>query len=682
MVKKSSNNHSNNNNNKCHAVNSIAILVICLAAIFSTSKFLNGLTDTLVSTNGSRNALLVASTGMAMGGGGASLSSSSGSTGTSGSLFQMKKLRDATQVPGYKLIFQHQHSQSGGDDKSDITANKHDMLSELWPEAEFWNPTHLNCKNWGAMTTIFPVTEAAAYIAKLPGWCLVVAGDLKGPESYNIDDGSDVEGSNTGKAQIVFLSAERQRELEDHLSFVQRTPWNHFSRKNIAFLYAIANGAEYIWDFDDDNILWPSKEQLLTEIYTLAKNSPLRLRTLVIQVDNVDNVACRTFNPYKAFQSSSPIIWPRGYPLEDMHKPECQTQKSYCHRRVPSERIGIYQSIADGDPDVDAIYRLTQELPVHFEGTYDQDIPVIVPPHTMSPMNAQATLIKRSAMWSMFLPTTVHGRVSDIWRSYIAQALGNQYGMLSVFMGPIVTQDRNAHNYLADFQSEEPLYERAGVFIEYLLNWKYESGQTFEGAMEQLYVDLYEHNIIEWDDVLLVQLWLQTLQSIGYEFPSLSAISDANPAAILEETCEEPHTIPSSSAASGTKAEMMTPSSSSPTKKKKKTSTTTKKKPYSSLIRKKVKDESASVDQNERPGEDDNASDEQERSSGADDNASVEQEQSSGEEDNASVEQEQSSGEEDNASVEQGADSDDASSTTRIAKLQDEDSNSVEEEQI
>ena len=28
-----------------------------------------------------------------------------------------------------------------------------------------------------------------------------------------------------------------------------------FGRKNIGYLYAIANGAAVIWDFDDDNIL-------------------------------------------------------------------------------------------------------------------------------------------------------------------------------------------------------------------------------------------------------------------------------------------------------------------------------------------------------------------------------------------------------------------------------------------
>ena len=32
-------------------------------------------------------------------------------------------------------------------------------------------------------------------------------------------------------------------------------PWKSFGRKNIGYLYAIANGASAIWDFDDDNIM-------------------------------------------------------------------------------------------------------------------------------------------------------------------------------------------------------------------------------------------------------------------------------------------------------------------------------------------------------------------------------------------------------------------------------------------
>ena len=32
-------------------------------------------------------------------------------------------------------------------------------------------------------------------------------------------------------------------------------PWKSFGRKNVGYLFAIANGAKTIWDFDDDNIM-------------------------------------------------------------------------------------------------------------------------------------------------------------------------------------------------------------------------------------------------------------------------------------------------------------------------------------------------------------------------------------------------------------------------------------------
>ena len=32
-------------------------------------------------------------------------------------------------------------------------------------------------------------------------------------------------------------------------------PWNHFGRKNLGYLVAIARGAQVIWDFDDDNLV-------------------------------------------------------------------------------------------------------------------------------------------------------------------------------------------------------------------------------------------------------------------------------------------------------------------------------------------------------------------------------------------------------------------------------------------
>ena len=52
---------------------------------------------------------------------------------------------------------------------------------------------------------------------------------------------------------IVFLSDKSQENFKN--DFVEAMPWYTFGRKNVGYIYAIANGAKVIWDFDDDNIL-------------------------------------------------------------------------------------------------------------------------------------------------------------------------------------------------------------------------------------------------------------------------------------------------------------------------------------------------------------------------------------------------------------------------------------------
>ena len=52
---------------------------------------------------------------------------------------------------------------------------------------------------------------------------------------------------------VIFLSDEDQMKMK--IEFVKSIPWHSFGRKNVGYLFAIANGAKSIWDFDDDNIL-------------------------------------------------------------------------------------------------------------------------------------------------------------------------------------------------------------------------------------------------------------------------------------------------------------------------------------------------------------------------------------------------------------------------------------------
>ena len=71
-----------------------------------------------------------------------------------------------------------------------------------------------------------------------------------------------------------------------------------------------------------------------------------------------------------------------------------------------------------------------------------------------------------------------------------------------------MTQYRNAHNYLADFNSETPLYQQAGALVDALLAWR-PVGPTLPARLEELYVLMYEMRIVGLQDVKLAQVDLR-----------------------------------------------------------------------------------------------------------------------------------------------------------------------------
>ena len=242
--------------------------------------------------------------------------------------------------------------------------------------------------------------------------------------------------------------------------------------------------------------------------------------------------------------------WPRGLPLSHI-KPSSyiahgnprhsyvagskHTYTLYGRPKVitlPARKIGRVQSLANTDPDVDAIYRLPMPIPFNFtskipyirstQGTASaHDIQLLkVPDRSYAPYIAQATLHSYSALWSLLLPVTVYGRISDIWRGYIYQRLAKDLGLSLLFASPAVAQVRNVHNYLADFDSEQALYRKADRLIEQLSELTL-TGPSLPSRMEALYVYLYERGYIELADVELCQEWLSALISVGYTFPSI-----------------------------------------------------------------------------------------------------------------------------------------------------------------
>jgi len=207
--------------------------------------------------------------------------------------------------------------------------------------------------------------------------------------------------------------------------------------------------------------------------------------------------------------------WARGFPLERILD-ERTRGTVVSTSNVPMEKVGVIQFVADGNPDIDAVHRMTKPLPMDFADE-SQSSPVLVPSNTVSPYNAQATIHHAPALFATLLPITVKSRISDIWRAYYAAPLFRDIGVSLLFAPPRIIQIRTAHTYIGDMKAEGDLYFKSDKLSEFLYSWR-STEDSLPARMEQLWIDLYERGYHEQDDVTLVQNWLSALVQIQYDF--------------------------------------------------------------------------------------------------------------------------------------------------------------------
>ena len=120
-----------------------------------------------------------------------------------------------------------------------------------------------------------------------------------------------------------------------------------------------------------------------------------------------------------------------------------------------------------------------------------------IPKHILAPYNAQATLHFYEAFWGLYLPITVPGRVSDIWRSYFTQALFPKLDLHLAFLPrPIVTQDRNPHSITGDFAAEQDLYLKTSALVNVIFNiQKTNNFTSVPTALEEVFIAMFERGL-------------------------------------------------------------------------------------------------------------------------------------------------------------------------------------------
>lgn len=262
-------------------------------------------------------------------------------------------------------------------------------------------------------------------------------------------------------------------------------PTNSYTRKNIGYLLAMRNKAEVIIETDDDNIPMDSFWQERTQ----------RKEAIVIKKDGWLNV-------YQYF--SDDRIWPRGLPLDEIDS----VVASSC--KVETVYSPIQQGLANDDPDVDAIYRLTYP---NRRTIFDDKISVAFQPGTWSPFNSQNTTWFREAFHLMYLPSTCSFRMTDIWRSFVAQRLLWKCGQTVLFHSPTVYQCRNEHDLMDDFRQEVPGYLHNKEIAEGLMGLNLDDWNQNDN-MRICYEWLVSKDLLDEKELALLDYWLMDIEEL------------------------------------------------------------------------------------------------------------------------------------------------------------------------
>ncbi len=322
------------------------------------------------------------------------------------------------------------------------------------------------------ITTINPPNDAIKKFARLDGWKLIVVGDKKTPTDWNNDD-------------AIYLDLNQQTHLFD--AFSQAIPLNNYARKNIGYLYAMMEGADIIAESDDDN-------EPLSYWDKYVFPDSLKLKTL--KEPKVANI-------YNYFTKKN-RIWPRGFPLELILKKE--------PLKITDDgpkMISIMQYLVHGEPDVDAIYRLTNNRPVKFKNKQS----LVIDKNVFVPFNSQNTMWKKLVFPVLYMPSLVTIRLTDILRGWVAQRCIWDLDQHLAFGRPTVFQKRNEHNLLQDFEHELPCYLDSMRICNALLELKLSKDVC--DNLFRCYKKLSDLLIVPSKELNLIEKWLNLVSKVS-----------------------------------------------------------------------------------------------------------------------------------------------------------------------
>jgi len=291
---------------------------------------------------------------------------------------------------------------------------------------------------------------------------VIVVGDEKTPDNWKC-------------AGAEFIPIKTQTS-----KFGKILPRNHYSRKMIGYLEAIKGGADVIIDTDDDNIPYgdwgfPDFNGVFDIVYGQYNEF---------------------VNAYSYFTDQ--FIWPRGYPLHLIN------EKKNIQEGSGVINVGVWQGLADREPDVDAVYRML----INKECYFKKRKPIVLG-NSVCPFNSQNTAFRKDVFPLLYIPTTVSMRFSDILRGLVAQPIMRLHGYHLGFTRATVYQDRNKHNIKKDFNEELFMYKHSEEICNLVHDVIYDDFSIEENLMSA-YLQLKKSGITG-DETKTLTEWLKSL---------------------------------------------------------------------------------------------------------------------------------------------------------------------------
>jgi hypothetical protein len=301
----------------------------------------------------------------------------------------------------------------------------------------------------------------------------LIIGDKKGPVSYD-------------PVGAELCAVEQQLRLPYKLA--RLLTFGHYARKNLGYLIAFERGATSIYETDDDNA-------------PLSNWNWRNERTRARRVTQTGWV-----NVYRSF--SDEHIWPRGLPLDLCHADAKPVAVTGADEDVGSP---IQQGLANGSPDVDAVWRLLMDKVITF-----RDAPsLFLPKGAWCPFNSQSTWWFPAAYPLMYLPTFCSFRMTDIWRSFIAQRCLWEMGTGVTFHAAEVVQDRNIHDFMRDFADEVPGYLKNKEIVRCLDTISLKSGrEAVSSNLLACYELLVAHGVFPEKELELLRAWVEDVRRV------------------------------------------------------------------------------------------------------------------------------------------------------------------------